>query len=96
MQFLSILFHAYRGVGRWCRDKAGRRGSSERRGGQAAGWVGVAIHAVQNVAPSRRQDAEDKDENEDDGDEDEDEDGGGGGDRKCSVGTSARADQYNR
>lgn len=59
------------------------------------GW----LHAVQNVAPSRRQDAEDKDENEDDGDEDEDDDGderGEGGGRKCSVGTSARADQYNR
>lgn len=61
------------------------------------GW----LHAVQNVAPSRRQDAEDKDENEDDSDEDEDDEGGRkgegeGGGRKCSVGTSARADQYNR
>lgn len=72
MQFLSILFRAYRGVGGVVTRRAG---GSERRGGQA-GWVGGWLHAVQNVAPSRRQDAEDKDENEDDGDEDEDDEGG--------------------
>lgn len=52
-----------------------RAGGRERQGGgeggspSKGGWR--RLHAVQNVAPSRRQDTEDKDENEDDGDEDE-------------------------
>lgn len=49
-----------------------RAGGNERVAEQ-----GGRLHAVQNVAPSRRQDAEDKDEDEDNDDEDEDEDESG-------------------
>lgn len=73
-------FARFRGVGGVVTRRAG---GNERRVAKQGG----RLHAVQNVAPSRRQDAEDKDEDEDNDDEDE---------SGVSVGTSARADQYNR
>lgn len=63
-------FARFRGVGGVVTRRAG---GNERRVAKQDG----RLHAVQNVAPSRRQDAEDKDEDEDNDDEDEDEDESG-------------------